>query len=515
VVLLLLVGLAPLAAVFLAGRGAEWLLETFVQTRWLWLLLAVNLAVLAVRAFAVVDAYRAVPGERQSGPAAYGMVAALLVGIAVPHAIVSDYGVEAIDLIDTVFAADDVPPLDERIAELIAAGVAPEDLGPELSTTTTTVGVTTPPSTLPPNAFELGKELIPESDRFPYEPEIEPREVNLFDSNLAPGEVIGDLSRLTVLLAGGDAGPGRWGLRTDVMIVASIDLITNKAVLFTISRNLSRVPLPPEFSTAFIDREYEYAVAEERKAAAEEDRDPEEIDRETFPSCHCWVDRINALHTYTNNWVRTFPTSPDPGMEALRRTLTTLLGIRVDYYVLVDMAGFVELVDALGGVEVTLAAPMDVAYSPANEGEDPVSIDLPAGIHHLDGRTALAYVRDRSDSGDDARTRRQRCMLEAVADAAHPTTLATRFPEIAAAIRTSTITNVPLSLVPELVGIAASLTEEDIATLAINYRRHSSDTDYRGQPIVNTPAVRATVEQALADAAEGGAGDYFTTDECP
>ncbi len=75
--------------------------------------------------------------------------------------------------------------------------------------------------------------------------------------------------RLTILLAGGDAGPGRWSLRTDVMIVATINLDTGKVVLFGVSRDMVYAPLPEDWNDAFIEAEYEEAVAAAEKAGDE------------------------------------------------------------------------------------------------------------------------------------------------------------------------------------------------------------------------------------------------------
>ena len=88
-------------------------------------------------------------------------------------------------------------------------------------------------------------------------------------------------------------------------------------------------------------------------------------------------------------------------MEALRQTLSLLLGLPIDYYVLVDMAGFVDLVDALGGLDVYVTETMDVGFSPAREGEDPVVVTIAEpGNYHFDGHQALAFVRNRTGSSD-------------------------------------------------------------------------------------------------------------------
>jgi LCP family protein required for cell wall assembly len=199
-------------------------------------------------------------------------------------------------------------------------------------------------------------------------------------------------------------------------------------------------------------------------------------------------------------------------MEALRQTLEVLLGIPIDYYALVDFAGFVDLVDALGGIDVRVTETMDVAFSPAFEGEDPVSVTVDPGVHHFDGRTALAYVRNRTGSSDTERMRRQRCMLRDLAAEMDPVTLIARFPEIAAAIRESTVTTIPLDVLPDLIEAAGSLEAGDIATLAIG-GGYAEELNYMNLPIVKTSWVRGAVGSLLDGLASGETGDTAAT-EC-
>jgi len=200
-------------------------------------------------------------------------------------------------------------------------------------------------------------------------------------------------------------------------------------------------------------------------------------------------------------------------MEALRGALSLLLDINIDYYVMVDMAGFVDLVDSIGGVEIEIHTAMNVGFSPAKEGEEPVRINVEPGRHQLDGRQALAYVRNRSDSNDGNRMRRQRCMLRALTDEMTPATLITRFPQIAEAIKGATTTNIPLSSVPDLLRVATSLGAADITTLAIGAPAHSIEPDFRGLPIVDPDAVRWRVASALSGLEQGL--DYSDSPECP
>ncbi len=504
-----LAGVGLAGVVWFAAQGKTYLLRTVVQPRWLWLLLVADLVVLALRAFAVADAYalerRLRPGAQPGkGWPARALLVVLLAAVAVPHAVLADYGFEAISTIEALTVSDDLPSLEEREQDLIDQGVSEEDLGP---TTTTAPWIT--PSTLPPNASQLAKEIwLPETDFHPLRPVIIPVEATPYDAPFEPLDERLEKDRLTILLAGGDAGPGRWSLRTDVMIVATINLETGKAVLFSISRDMVNAPLPEEWDESFIDMEYQNAV----RAAEEAGEEPPA--REGFESCGCFPDRINGIWTFTSTWVRTFPTAVDPGMEALRQTLSLLLGLPIDYYVLVDMAGFVDLVDALGGLDIYVTETMDVGFSPAREGESPVVVTIAEpGTYHLDGHQALAFVRNRTNTNDAARMRRQRCTLRALAAEIEPFTVATRFSQIARAVRESATSNIPLSFLPDLVEYATKLDLNDIATVVFGYPYYAPELNWRNLPIVDPERIQAKVRSALA-AVETAAGTLDLSEDC-
>ncbi len=466
--------------------GPVALLRILVQPRWLWALLALNALLAVERVAAIGDAW----WLRRRSPGGWGLrITALLVAtvMLVPHVIVHVYVAEALDLVGTVFADQQVPSLAEREAELIGQGYSEEDLGPTTTTTlapttTTTVGAAT-------------TTLIPTTTLAP----------------ISHG-VLGD--RYTVLLAGGDFGPGRKDLRTDVMIVASLDLVSGRASLIGVSRDLVNAPLPASWGDADTmhrvqiwheDQEYKKIVAE---AKANGEDPPEQV---RAPFCDCFYDRLNYLHVLTTAWVRTFPDAPDPGMETLRQTLELLLGIPIDAYVLVDFAGFVDLVDALGGVTVTVTESLHETLSPAKEGEDPISIDVDPGVHLLDGHEALAYVRDRTGSSDGERMRRQRCMIRELAAAADTTTLVRNFPAIAAAIRNSTTTTLPVEYLPAIIDVLGGLEAGDIATLAIG-AQYSTERNYLNLPIIEPDRVRRAVANLLSGVAAGTT--LGSADEC-
>jgi LCP family protein required for cell wall assembly len=506
--LLAVPALAVLAGLaFLARGGAAGLAEVLVQPSWLWTLIGVNLAVVLLRAGAVTDAWLL---ERPPGlgwrRSALHLAPAIVVAAAltVPQVFVHRYAVEALDLLETVFIEpQEVPPLAERIAELLAQGFSVEDLGPDLATTSTSTTTMPAPTTTTP-ASSSTSSTAPATTTTTLPPE-----------QVLEGAIGGN--RVTVLLAGGDFGPGRTDLRTDVMIVAVLDLEAHKAALISVSRDLVQAPLPvawSRFNTMLQvqqwheDRAYREAVAEAEAAGEDPPEQP------PFEPCDCYFDRLNYLHVHTAHWVQTFPDAPDPGMEALRQVMSLLLGIPIDHYVLVDFAGFVDLVDALGGIDVNSTEEMHLAFSPAKEGEAPIEINITPGRHHLDGRTALAYVRNRTGSSDSQRMLRQRCLLRDLGAELDAATLLTRFTPIARAIASSTTSTIPLGLLPDLIRVVAQLEPGDIVTAAIGYPGQTKPVlNYMNLPIVDPAKARAAVAGLLAGLAEGTTGTS-TAGEC-
>jgi len=205
-------------------------------------------------------------------------------------------------------------------------------------------------------------------------------------AGLAGGGGAAALPPITVLLVGGDAGPGRIGLRSDTMIVARIDPATGRAALFGLPRNMVRVPL--------------------RGPAAD-----------FYGGCRCFPRPLNELYAFAElERPDLFPGDDRPGINALIGASEALLGLKVDYYALVDLKGFVGVVDALGGVTVDVHERVWVEIDNLGEKRNGAAYFMKPGRKHLNGVTALAYSRSRNakneDGGNDyGRMRRQRCLL--------------------------------------------------------------------------------------------------------
>lgn len=187
-----------------------------------------------------------------------------------------------------------------------------------------------------------------------------------------------------VLLFGGDAGPGRWGMRTDTLILISIHEPSRRTALVSIPRNLTRLQFPPGTPLA-----------------------------QQFPDG--FDDLANAVPTYVNSrdeLVAHYGASGhQPEALALVEGIGYSLEIEIDDYALVNMSGFSDLIDAIGGVTLELA--QSVPLPPDHEGR-PLPPSIGPGPVVMDGPIAIAYARSREADSDYERMGRQRQLLAAL-----------------------------------------------------------------------------------------------------
>ncbi|MGB9357092.1 MAG: LCP family protein [Acidimicrobiia bacterium] len=484
--------LAAVAAAFWS-RGVLRILELVVQPAVLWTLLAVNLAVLAWRVWVVIDAFQISRRGRKPGWLAIGVLSVTIVAVAVPHAVFVAYDLEAIDLLESVF-------VDGEVAAPIFVEESPPPPLPFAPDDTAIVSVPDPALVAPPVIVTprstrnlIFRRGLGDPEAIATWPEIIAPPVEARE--LMPSVDTEGIDRITILLAGGDAGPGRGGLRTDSIMVATLDTLTGRAALMSIPRNMVQVPLNPKYSLAFIDLEQRLTPWEERREWTDDNGDdvPDQ-----FVPCNCFPDQINAIYPFTRTWTDTYPNEVDPGMATLRDSVEMLLGINIDFYALVNMSGFVRVVDALGGVRTYVTSSVETEVSPAREGEDWIEVSIRPGWRRLNGHQALAYVRERKTSSDYVRMKRQRCMLKAVAASADPVTIVRRFASLSRAVKSSVRTDIPLDYVPTLIAQAAALDFDDIVTVGFTPPDYAPTGNHRNQPIPDLAAIQAKVQQILS-----------------
>jgi LCP family protein required for cell wall assembly len=224
---------------------------------------------------------------------------------------------------------------------------------------------------------------------------------------LEVSDLLGSDGRFTVLLLGSDLRDGIVGERTDAIIVASIDPGSGKVALVSLPRDTVNVPIAPG---------------------------------EAYP------ERINTLY---------FDLQQSTGkrkaaLEDLRAALAYAFGTEIDHVALVDFDGLVRLIDSIGGIDVTLEAPiLDPTMHLGEKG-----LKLKAGPQHLSGKEALAYARSRHTSSDYDRSRRQQQVVTAAAEKVRSQGIAA-LPALVELVRKKTLTDVPMLAAPALLELAA------------------------------------------------------------
>ena len=134
-----------------------------------------------------------------------------------------------------------------------------------------------------------------------------------------------------------------------------------------------------------------------------------------------------------------------------------MLGLQLDYYAEVNMAGFASIIDALGGITVDVG-PERIAIGGITPSGRLVRPDgyIEPGVQELDGAQALAFARSRTNSSDYARMGRQRCLLQSILTQKSPTDVLANFRGVAAATSNSVSTNIPQAVLPALATLAGS-----------------------------------------------------------
>jgi LCP family protein required for cell wall assembly len=247
--------------------------------------------------------------------------------------------------------------------------------------------------------------------------------------------------RVTILLMGVDSGTGRDTALTDTMIVASLDPVTETVSMVSVPRDMVNVPLP---------------------------------DGRVFRP------KINSLDSFARHNPNQFPGSNGTGHDVLMAALGTLLNIKIDYYAAVNLQGFVNVVNTLGGVDVNVAhAFCDPTY---DQYGYPHGFSITAGRHHLGGYAALAYARVRKASGESDFTRaaRQQELLNGIRDAIVKGGFLKDPIGLLQAIGQTLSTNVPRSILPDLTDDMAGIGRAQTYRAVIDHPLVAPGSDYRG-----------------------------------
>jgi LCP family protein required for cell wall assembly len=241
--------------------------------------------------------------------------------------------------------------------------------------------------------------------------------------------------RYNVLLLGGDAGSDRIGVRPDSITLASIDASTGRTVMFSLPRNMQNIPFP----------------ADSPMHAAM----PHGFD--CGDAC-----LLNAVYTYASEHKGVYPASvKDPGAQATMDAVEGVTGLKVNYYVLIDLKGFQSLVDAVDGITLNVNRRV-----PIGGGSSRITGWIEPGKNqHLDGYHALWFARSREGSSDYERMARQRCVMTAMLQQVNPQTMLTQFRDVAKASAKVVSTDIPEADLGRFVGLGLKAKKEKVTSV--------------------------------------------------
>jgi LCP family protein required for cell wall assembly len=280
----------------------------------------------------------------------------------------------------------------------------------------------------------------------------------------------GPNERLNVLVVGMDAAPGRTTVLTDTMMVISFDPVGKTASMVSLPRDLVNVPL-----------------------GGGDDFGP----------------KLNSLMSYADRHKADFP---EGGLRTLQDAIGELLGIPIHYHATMEFEGFIDMVDAVGGVDVTVAKAIeDPGYD--GFGADGRGWSISAGEHHLDGVNALAYVRSRKSAGesDFTRANRQQQIIVALKDAATDGgSVFWELPALLDAVSDSVRTDVPVERLPQLAAAVDEMGPGGITRAVIRHPLvRSVDTRYGSSLLPDLPAIREVAAKLFP--APGGEPEPWPT----
>ncbi len=245
--------------------------------------------------------------------------------------------------------------------------------------------------------------------------------------------------RYNILLLGSDAGKDRFGVRPDSISVLSLNADTGAMVNIGIPRNLQHAPIPKDSPL-----------------------------REFYGES--WDDLINAAYkAVSDNHPDAYPDAAangsTPGIEATRDLVEGVTGLKIHSFVMVNMSGFKQLVDALGGVTVNVKERLPIGGQLDDASDATGWIEV--GVQHMDGRLALWYARSRHGTSDYSRMARQHEIQQLLLKKLTPTNAFFRFEQLAGAMKALVDTDIPDGMVGTYVDLALNARSKKVKAVEL------------------------------------------------
>ncbi|MGO4956845.1 LCP family protein [Luteococcus sp. Sow4_B9] len=274
--------------------------------------------------------------------------------------------------------------------------------------------------------------------------------------DLGTGDVWKNKPRLNILLLGSDSTAARTehgdGVRTDTIMVASINTSNGDTTLLQIPRNMARMPFPDGSPLHELYPDGFYS---------------ETADNPDY-FANAIYGNVPALHP------ELFTATDYPGADALKVGVGAALGLDIDYFAMINIDGLTRLIDAMGGVRLNVNSRIPVAGD--SEGRAATGWIEPGEEKLLNGYYAMWYARSRKGSTDYNRMGRQTCVVKAVIDQADPATLLTRYEGIASASQEMLVTDIPQDVLSPLVNLALRVKDGHIRRVLFVHQKDGFDT---------------------------------------
>jgi polyisoprenyl-teichoic acid--peptidoglycan teichoic acid transferase len=273
---------------------------------------------------------------------------------------------------------------------------------------------------------------------------------------------VGAGERVNILLVGIDSAPGRTTSLTDTMLVVSLDPAGTTSAMISLPRDLYGVPLP--------------------------DGTP-------------YNQKLNSLMSFASAHPKQFPLG---GVDTLKATIGHLLGVPIHYFGAINLLGFKQTVDSIGGVDMTVTRRIsDPTY--VDEYGRHVGFYLKPGTYHMNGHLALAFVRSRKGVGDNdfIRADRQQQLLTAIREKLTAGNLLLALPSLLDAVKNTIATDLPSRRLAELAAAVqgADMSQLQRIVLQPPEYMHAEPFSSAGYILIpNLEAIRAIGEQLIGGA---------------
>jgi LCP family protein required for cell wall assembly len=288
--------------------------------------------------------------------------------------------------------------------------------------------------------YDAGSKIFTGNEPGPTQPPVTPGPGATPGPSPSPGPTQPAHDRITILLLGVDSGHAREFANTDTMLIASISLSQGTMTMVSFPRDITQFPL-------YFGGTY--------------------------------ASKLNSLMSVAANDPAHYPDGP---ARTLANELGFLLGIPIDYTASMNLVGFEQMINKVGGVDIVNEVWIDDPLYDWFDGT--FGFKLSPGPHHLNGREALAYVRSRRGAGDNdfkRADRQQQLLLALKAKMTQPDVIS-KLPDLLEIAGRTVSTDLPPDLLRESVGLASDINAAKVQRVVLGppYSHHPPTTSTGG-----------------------------------